>query len=25
MFRAGARCLYDAGYQRWIFRRALIP
>lgn len=21
MFRAGARCLYDAGYQRWIFKR----
>lgn len=20
MFRAGARCLYDAGYQRWIYR-----
>ncbi len=21
MFAAGARCLYDAGYQRWIYRR----
>ncbi len=20
MFRAGARCLYDAGYQRWVYR-----
>jgi hypothetical protein len=21
MYRAGARCLYDAGYQRWCYRR----
>jgi hypothetical protein len=21
MYRAGARCLYDAGYQRWVYRR----
>jgi hypothetical protein len=23
MFRAGARCLYDAGYQRWVFERVV--
>jgi predicted Zn-ribbon and HTH transcriptional regulator len=21
MYRAGARCMYDAGYQRWVYRR----
>lgn len=25
MFAAGARCLYDAGKNRWIFRRSVLP
>jgi len=25
MFRAGARCLYDAGYQRWVYRQPSPP